>query len=139
MTELESKMRKLIPFLLLLIVGCSSDPVNMDEVLYERAGQYITNDNFHSFFFFNQKVYNGPGFMRYRTGEKREQGILKNGFKSGAWIGYDKKGKKKFVGDYQQGKAHGKWTGFHPNGEKKYEGVFTLGFQLGRISCQSEI
>ena len=51
MTELESEMKKLIPFVLLLIAGCSSDPVNMDEVLYERAGQYITNDNFHSFFY----------------------------------------------------------------------------------------
>ena len=120
-------MRKLIPFLLLLIVGCSSDPVNMDEVLYERAGQYITNDNFHSFFFFNQKVYNGPAFVRYRSGEKREQGNLNNGFRSGAWTGWDKDGVKKFVGEYKKGKAHGKWTGFHVNGKKKYEGDYELG------------
>ena len=84
-------------------LGCSSKtPVDMEDVLYDRSGQYITDDNYDpSFlgFMYNQKVYNGPGFLRYRTGEKREQGTLKNGFKSGAWTGYDKEGNIKFDQD----------------------------------------
>ena len=87
--------------LFLIIAGCSSKtPVDMDEVLYDRSGQYITSDNYDPSllgFMYNQKVYNGPGFLRYRSGEKREQGTLKNGFKSGPWTGYDKKGNKKLT------------------------------------------
>ncbi len=84
----------------------------MEEVLYDRSGQYITADNYNTSiigFLYNQKVYNGPGFIRYRSGEKREQGPLKNGFRSGLWR-----------------------TGFHPNGKKKYEGKYELGFQTGK-------
>ena len=94
----------------------------MDEVLFERGGQYITSDNFSPYFFFNQKVYNGPGYVNYRSGEKKEQGTLKNGFKSGIWTGWDKNGNKRFVGEYKEGKENGRWEGFHPNGKKKYEG-----------------
>ena len=125
-------MIKLFFIFSFLIVSCSSKtPVAMDEVLWERGGQYITADNYSSFFYFNQKVYNGPGFLKYRSGEKKEEGSVKNGFKAGAWTGWDKKGNKKFTGEYKKGKAHGQWTGFHINGKKKYEGKYELGFQTG--------
>ncbi len=115
------------------MVSCSSKtPVAMDEVLWERGGQYITADNYSSFFYFNQKVYNGPGFLKYRSGEKKEEGNLKNGFKAGAWTGWDKEGNKKFVGEYKRGKPHGQWTGFHLNGKKKYEGNYKFSFQVGK-------
>ena len=107
----------------------------MEEVLYDRSGQYITADNYNTSFigfFYNQKVYNGPGFIRYRSGEKREQGKLKNGFRSGVWTGWDKEGNKKYTGEYQKGKPHGSWTGFYSNGEKKYEGNYKFSFQIGK-------
>ena len=107
----------------------------MEEVLYDRSGQYITADSYNTSiigFLYNQKVYNGPGFIRYRSGEKREQGPLKNGFKSGTWMGWDKEGKKKYEGEYQKGKPHGNWIGFHPDGKKKYEGDYKFSFQVGK-------
>jgi hypothetical protein len=58
--------------------------------------------------------------------------VLKNGFKSGMWTGWNKKGEKKYSGEYGRGKAHGKWTGYHTNGEKKYEGLYEQGFQAGK-------
>jgi|TARA_Y100000996_G_scaffold127867_1_gene96982 antitoxin component YwqK of YwqJK toxin-antitoxin module len=129
-------MNKSITLLVFAFVACSSKtPVDMEEVLYDRSGQYITADNYNTSiigFLYNQKVYNGPGFIRYRSGEKREQGPLKNGFRSGLWTGWDKKGNKKFSGEYKKGKAHGNWDGFHPNGKKKYEGKYELGFQTGK-------
>jgi len=125
-------MKKLFLFIILIVAGCSDEPVDMDKVLYDRSGQYITSDNYSSYFFFNQKVYNGPAYNSYRTGEKREQGSLKNGYQSGAWTGWGKDGKKKFTGTYSAGKAQGKWTGFHPNGKKKYEGLYYGGFQVGK-------
>ena len=91
-------MNKSITMLVFAFVACSSKtPVDMEEVLYDRSGQYITADNYNKSvigFLYNQKVYNGPGFIRYRSGEKREQGPLKNGFRSGLWTGWDKKGNK---------------------------------------------
>ena len=104
----------------------------MEEVLFERGGQYITSDNFSPYFFLNRKVYNGPAYLKYRTGEKREQGVLKNGFKSGSWTGWDKKGNKRFIGKYKEGKEDGLWTGFHSNGNKKYEGNYRNGLQTGK-------
>ena len=122
-------MKRFLSIVIVVLAGCSDKPVDMEVVLYDRSGQYITGDNYSNFFFYNQKVYNGPAFNRYRSGEKREQGMLKNGFKSGTWIGWDKDGKKKYSGEYGRGRAHGKWTGYHPNGDKKYEGLYEQGFQ----------
>ena len=131
-------MKHIILLIAILFVGCSKEPKEMEAVLFERSGQWITNDDYSSFFFFNRKVYNGPAFNRYRSGEKREEGMLKNGFKSGIWIGWDKEGKKKFSGEYEKGKAHGKWTGYHLNGERKYEGLYEQGFQTGKWAYYNE-
>lgn len=129
-------MNKSITLFIFAFVACSSKtPVDMEEVLYDRSGQYITADNYNTSiigFLYNQKVYNGPGFIRYRSGEKREQGPLKNGFKSGTWMGWDEEGKKKYEGEYQKGKPHGNWIGFHPDGKKKYEGDYKFSFQVGK-------
>ena len=138
MTELESEMKKLFPFFLVLIAGCSSDPVNMDEVLFERAGQYITDNNYSSFFFFNLKVYNGPAYTLHKNGKKKEEGKLKNGFQSGLWTAWDDEGNKWFSGAYEHGKEHGKWVGWHPNGNKKYEGIYENGFQAGKWTYYNE-
>ena len=71
----------------------------MDEVLYERAGQYITNDDFHSFFYFNQKVYNGPAYSLHRNGKKNE-GSYENGLQAGKWTYYNEKGVKNLEESY---------------------------------------
>lgn len=129
-------MKRLLPLIVFSLMACSSKTaVNIEEVLYLKGEQYITTDSYDTSFLgfiFNQKVYNGPGFFSYRNGEKREQGPLKNGFKSGVWTGWDKKGKKKYEGEYQRGKPHGSWIGFHPDGRKKYEGNYKFSFQVGK-------
>lgn len=131
-------MKRLSLLLLWIVAGCSSDPVNMDEVLFDRGGQYITNDNFHSFFYFNRKVYNGPGFTLHRNGKKKEQGDLKNGFQTGNWNAWDDKGNKYFTGAYEHGQEHGKWTGYYTNGKKKYEGSYENGLQAGKWTYYTE-
>jgi len=113
-------------------MSCSSEPVDMDKVLFERAGKYITNDDYHSFFFFNQKVYNGPAYKLHKNGKKKEEGQLSNGLKEGVWNAWNKDGKKWYVGSYSRGQEHGKWVGYHTNGEKKYEGTYEQGFQAGK-------
>ena len=77
-------MKKSLLLLALLTFGCSKKPVDMDEVLFDRADRWITNSNYSSFFFYNIKVYNGPAFTKHSNGEKKEKGEIKNGYKSGS-------------------------------------------------------
>ena len=118
-------MKRLLPLIVFSLMACSSKTaVNIEEVLYLKGEQYITTDSYDTSFLgfiFNQKVYNGPGFFSYRNGEKREQGPLKNGFKSGVWTGWDKKGKKKYEGNYKFSFQVGKWTYFNNKGIKALE------------------
>ena len=77
-------MKKLLPMLGFAIMACSSKtPVDMDEVLFERGGQYITTKGYNTSilgFLYNEKVYNGPGFLNIGM-EKRENKVhLKTGF-----------------------------------------------------------
>ena len=125
-------MKHIILLIAILFVGCSKEPKEMEAVLFERSGQWITNDDYSDFFFFNRKVYNGPAYMLHRNGQKKEEGTLKNGYKSGTWTGWDKEGNKKYSGPYEYGMEQGSWTGFHINGKKKYEGDFDKGFQIGK-------
>ncbi len=126
-------MKILSILFLSFIIGCSSGtPVNMEEVLYERGGRFITSDDYSSLFYKNQKVYSGPGFKLYKNGKKKEQGTLKNGWKSEIWTGWYKNGEKKFDGSYLKGNPHGPWTGFYRSKQKKYEGSYELGFQVGK-------
>ena len=122
---------KFFLILLIFLIGCSGDPIDMDEKLFERGGLWITNDNYSGFFYFNQKVYSGPAFLLHRKGKKKEEGPIKRGYRAGIWTGWDQDGKKKFSGEYFKGKEHGKWEGWHPNGNKKYEGSYDDGFQVG--------
>ncbi len=124
-------MRKKLLLSIIFVFSCSGDPVNMDEKLFDRAGQWITNDDFSSFFYYNQKVYSGPGFILHRNGKKKEEGNIKRGFKTGVWTGWDEDGKKKFSGEYLKGVYNGKWEGWYPNGNKKYEGNYDDGLQVG--------
>ena len=120
-------MKKLFILLFYFVFSCSSDtPVNMDEVLFERGDRFVSIKS--------QKVYNGPGFKKYKNGEKQEQGAIKNGWRSETWTGWYEDGKKKFSGDYVEGKPNGSWSGFHRNGQKKYEGNYESGFQVGKWS-----
>ena len=44
-------MKCLFFLITLFFFSCSDEPVNMEEVLFERGGQYITSDNFSPYFF----------------------------------------------------------------------------------------
>ena len=125
-------MNKILVFLVLLIVGCSKKPVDMDDVLFDRAGRWITKDNYSSFFIYNLKVYNGPAYNTHRNGNKKERGQLNNGYKSGVWTGWDKDGNKRYAGSYEYGQEHGNWIGWHTNGKKKYEGEYKKAKQIGK-------
>ena len=111
-------LMKLLLLFSIFIWSCSSsDPVNVDEVLIEKMdGRFFKTPT---------KVYSGPGFKLYKNGKKKEEGKIKNGWKTETWNGYYENGSKKYVGAYEEGKEDGKWAGYYVGGEKKYEGLLS--------------
>ena len=56
---------------LLLIVGCSKEPINYETTLIERDGVFYTKDT--------NKPYSGPVFSLYDDGKKKSEVTFKDG------------------------------------------------------------
>ena len=86
-------MRKLllITLPLLLIVGCSKEPINYETTLIERDGLY-TN--------------------WFENGQKRDELTYKDGKFDGLYTHWDENGQKSFEGTYEDGKliSEKKWN-----------------------------
>ena len=124
-------MKKLFLCLTLFIFGCSDKPINMEEALFDRGGRWITRPDFSTFWFYNLKVYNGPGYTLHSNGERKEKGEIVNGAKSGIWSGWDEDGNLKYKGKYLYGQEDGMWKGYFTNGNTKYKGKYKIGNQIG--------
>jgi len=70
----------LIVLPLLLIVGCSKEPINYETTLIDRDGVYYTKDT--------NKPYSGQVFSLYDDGKKKEEGTCKDGRLYGKWTFY---------------------------------------------------
>lgn len=79
------KTKILFITLLLLVVGCSQEPINI-ETLVERDEVFYTKDT--------NKPYSGSVFSLYDNGSKNIEGDLKNGLKDRKWIYYSKNGNR---------------------------------------------
>ena len=131
----------LIVLPLLLIVGCSKEPINYEETLNERDGVFYTKDT--------NKPYSGPVFSLYEHGKKKEEGsikdgkmisrtkwewnengqkksevIYKDGKKDGLETWWDRNGQKDREWTFKDGKGNGKWTSWYENGQKRDEVTF---------------
>ena len=105
---------------LLLIVGCSKEPINYEETLNERDGVFYTKDT--------NKPYSGPVFSLYENGRNKRESILEDG-KMITYIDFRwyENGQKKEEKTYKDGKPDGLYTGWWKNGQKKYEVTFKDG------------
>ena len=77
-------MKKLLPLLLLILIGCSKEPINMDEVLIERNDVYYTKDT--------NQPYSGPVFRLHKNGIIGQEVNLKDGKPDGLWKSYSMEG-----------------------------------------------
>ena len=123
-------MKYTILLLLILFVGCSKDPVEMEVVLFERAGQWITNDDYSGFFFFNRKVYNGPAFNSYRSGEKREEGMLKMDIKQDHGLVWIKRGIKDMLESIRKEKPMANGPDIIKMEKRNMRVLMSMGFRL---------
>jgi antitoxin component YwqK of YwqJK toxin-antitoxin module len=70
---------------LMLVVGCSKEPINIDE-LVKKGDIFYTKDT--------NKPYSGPVFSLYKNGQKKEEGTYKDGEKDGKWTSWFWNGQK---------------------------------------------
>ena len=82
--------------LLLLIVGCSKEPINI-ETLVERDDVFYTKDT--------NKPYSGAVFSLHKDGQKWEEGTFKDGKMDGKWTHWDDNGSCLFETTYKDGKV----------------------------------
>ena len=103
----------LIVLPLLLIIGCSKEPINYETTLIERDGVFYTKDT--------NKPYSGQVLSLYDDGKKKEEGTLKDGKIDGLWTEWYKNGQKSYEGNYKDGKEDGLFTLWYKNGQKESE------------------
>jgi|ETNmetMinimDraft_13_1059891.scaffolds.fasta_scaffold37847_2 antitoxin component YwqK of YwqJK toxin-antitoxin module len=85
----------LIVLPLLLIVGCSKEPINHETTLVNRKGVFYTNDT--------NEPYSGKVFSLYEDGKKKDEGTYKDGFRHGNWTYYTEVGNSKYNVTYKAG------------------------------------
>ena len=77
----------LIVLPLLLIVGCSKEPINFETTLVERNGVFYTKDT--------NKPYSGQVFSLHENGHKYYERTFKDGKQDGLFTRWDENGQKK--------------------------------------------
>jgi len=97
-------MKRLLLIVLLLIVGCSKEPINYETTLIERDGVYYTKDT--------NKPYSGPVFSLYNNGQKKDEGTFKNGKKDGKFPKWFENGQMEEITYYEEGENSSKGTWF---------------------------
>jgi|APSaa5957512535_1039671.scaffolds.fasta_scaffold217563_2 antitoxin component YwqK of YwqJK toxin-antitoxin module len=100
----------LIVLPLLLIVGCSKEPINHEFTLIERNGVFYTKDT--------NKPYSGPVLSIHKNGVNSEQGTLEDGKKHGLWIQNYENGKVYKEENYNYGVKNGSFKEYHEDGSK---------------------
>ena len=107
------KQTLLIITALMLVVGCSKEPINYETTLVERDGVFYTKDT--------NKPYSGQVFSLYEDGEKKSEGTIKEGKWDGLWTEWYENGQKKQEGTYKEGQQDVFRT-YWDNDGSKYEG-----------------
>ncbi len=103
---------------LMLIVGCSSDPID-GSTLVRKDGLYYASDA--------NEPYSGVAVWYHENGQKSDERTYKDGKRDGKWTEWDENGQKESEFNYKDGKEDGKWTEWYENGQKWYEATLKDG------------
>ena len=104
-------MKKLLPLLLLILIGCSSpepEPINMNEMLIEKYYVYYTKDT--------NQPYSGPVFSLHENGQLKIEVTLKNGEFDGPYKEYYENGQLRSDETYKDGNMDGPYIRYYSNG-----------------------
>ena len=125
-------MKKILLIILplLLIVGCTKEPINFEEMLVERDNVYYTKDT--------NKPYTGEVFSLYDDGKKKSEGAFKDGYYNGKWTSWHSNGQKYTEGTFKDDYYDGKWTSWYENGQKYSVGIYKDGNVISE-KCWDEV
>ena len=125
-------MKKILLIILplLLIVGCSKEPINFEQMLVERDNVYYTKDT--------NKPYTGEVFSLYDDGKKKSEGAFKDGYYNGKWTSWHSNGQKYTEGTFKDDYYDGKWTSWYENGQKYSVGIYKDGNVISE-KCWDEV
>ena len=88
-------MKKLLPLLLLILIGCSEpEPLNYG-LLQERDGVHYRKDT--------NEIYSGSVKSYYDDGQLKQEGTFNNGKRDGPYTSYYENGKLKEERTYKDG------------------------------------
>ena len=116
-------MKKILLLLLFILIGCSKEPINMDEMLIERDQVYYTKDT--------NQPYSGPVFSLHENGQLQAEGTLKDGTLDGFGRGYYKNGQLQAEVSMKDNKLDGSFKLYHENGQLSIEATFKDGKEDG--------
>ena len=115
-------MKKLLPLLLLILIGCSNpEPLNF-HLLEERDGVYYREDT--------NEIHSGPVFTLYPDEKFHiifEESTLKDGKLHGSYKSYYENGQIQEEGTFKDDKKNGLWKSYHENGKVKLEEIYKDG------------
>ena len=103
---------------LMLIVGCSSDPID-GSTLVRKDGLYYASDA--------NEPYSGEAVWYYENGQKMREVTYKDGKKDGKYNEWYENGQKESEETYKNGEKDGKWTWWYENGQKWIERTYKDG------------
>ena len=125
-------MKKLLLFLLLILIGCSEpEPINYQTMLNFRYGVYYTKDT--------NQPYSGPVFSLYDNGQLLEELVLKDGKKDGPQKTYYQNGQLKQEGTLKNGlHLDGHWKFYYENGQLRSEQTYKNSELNGKLRLYNE-
>jgi len=115
-------MKKLLLIVLLLSIGYSQNLIPVIETYYDGNIKSIT---------YHKKTRSGIKKVKeegyYEDGQKKFEGVIKNGDSTGIWIFWYENGQKSSEVTFKDGKQDGFVCYWYENGMKSYEGTFKDG------------
>ena len=109
---------------LMLVVGCSSDPIDGSTLIEKGGLMYAPGSD---------KPYSGDAVWHYNSEVNRKEGTFKNGVPDGVWTKWYSNGQKCEEETYKDGKIDGLYTYWYENGQKKSESTYRYGrWNLGK-------
>tara|TARA_B100000965_G_C19027122_1_gene513614 strand:- start:24 stop:518 length:495 start_codon:yes stop_codon:yes gene_type:complete len=119
-------MKKLLPLLLLILVGCSKDPLNY-QLLTERDGVHYRKDT--------NEIFSGPVFNI----EGKSTGSIKKGKWNGKFEFYHSNGQLRMYRTYKDGVIiDGPVRSYYENGQLSYEVTMKDGKEDGPLKLYYE-
>jgi antitoxin component YwqK of YwqJK toxin-antitoxin module len=117
---------------ILLLASCQSEVSQPDEIQETNAEAIDNNNEPVSISIDKPAIPDGKVEEFYPDGNKKIEGMIVEGKRSGVWTSYFPSGNKQSENKYSNGMLNGKTVVYHPNGQIMFIGFYTNNQQDGQ-------